>query len=364
MASNEKYYSAFLSYREVDYKTAKWLQRRLEHYTIPKDIRNKFNYPKKIKPIFEYKSEMAGGYLRPEIKKALSDSDYLIVICSRATPESPWVADEINYFIELGGTDHIIPFITSGEAFANDPAMECFPEPLLKMPEPLRGIHVNELGRKAAAVKVIAKMLGIKFNDLWKRHQRTRKLSLLRNLSLLAFIGLIIAAFWYHNLPFDAEIYVTLDERSQSLAPPTGISIKIETPEDTITDTINLKQTTILHHLPAHFKGKGMKILAQHPECLTLDTIIKINQRHELVIHRNPDYYGHIDVGICYSYNNPARGIQVLIDGEPYATDKDGRLRADIPLARQKKKYTITYQGKKFELNMPSIQTDVIQIDK
>jgi len=173
---NEKKYFAFISYKEEDYEMAKWLQHKVEHYHLPSITRKKHpNLPQKIKPVFEYKSEMAGGFLKPAIKQALDESKYLIVICSPNTPQSPWVAGEVQHFIDEGQIDCIIPFVVAGEAYSKDPDLECFPKPLRELKESLRGISINEMGRDAAAVKVVAQMFGLGFDELWQRYEREQK---------------------------------------------------------------------------------------------------------------------------------------------------------------------------------------------
>ena len=198
----EKRYFAFISYKEEDYKMAKWLQHKLEHYHLPSVIRkDNPELPKRISPIFEYKSEMSGGYLKPSINAALDESKYLIVICSPNAPKSIWVADEVQKFINARKTDYIIPFIIAGEAYSKNPQEECFPEPLRNLKEPLRGININELGRNAAAIKVVAQMFGLKFDTLWRRYERhlRKKIYIVIALLLLFTIFAFLFAGWIHE---------------------------------------------------------------------------------------------------------------------------------------------------------------------
>ena len=199
-----KYY-AFISYTEADYDMVKWLHHKLEFYHIPTKMRKKYpQVPEKWK-IFEYKSEMKGGYLEEEIHKALDNSKYLIVVCSPNVRESSAVEDEIKYFIGSRKEDakireaHVIPFVIEGEAKSKDPKKECFPDPLLKTD--LRGISINEQGRDAAAVKVIAQMFGLEFDELWQRYNREMRRK--RNITYLgviafAFVSLIVALWMWH----------------------------------------------------------------------------------------------------------------------------------------------------------------------
>ena len=197
MENNRKYF-AFISYKREDEKWAKWLQHKLEHYQLPSNLNGRTDWPKEIRPIFRDQSELAGGVLADEINKALANSKYLIVICSPRAAQSVWVGKEVQTFIDLGRTDKIIPFIIGGMAHAQNPEEECFPLALLNLPpdQELLGINIDEMRRDAAAVKVVAQMLGLKFDALWQRYereQRRRRVIFIAAALLLALIGVGVA---------------------------------------------------------------------------------------------------------------------------------------------------------------------------
>ena len=110
-------YSAFISYRHLpaDIEAAKAVQRALETYRIPGDIRKKTGV-KKLNRCFRDQDELPlADDLGASIEKALQESEWLIVICSPDLPGSTWCLREIDYFISLGRKDHIIPVLISGE---------------------------------------------------------------------------------------------------------------------------------------------------------------------------------------------------------------------------------------------------------
>ena len=170
-----KEYFAFISYKREDEKWARWLQHKLEHYRLPVKIKKENpSLPNSIRPVFKDTSELAAGVLVDEINDALKKSKFLIVICSPRAAQSEWVEKEVQTFINSGRKNNIIPFIISGTPFSKEPDEECFPSALinLKPEEELIGINVNETGRDPAFVKVVAHMLGLKFDSLWQRHER------------------------------------------------------------------------------------------------------------------------------------------------------------------------------------------------
>ena len=178
MEIDNKYkYFAFISYKREDEKWAKWLQHKLEHFKLPYNLNGRTDLPKEIRPVFRDQSELAGGVLAEEIQNALENSKYLIVICSPRAAQSQWVGKEVQSFISMGRIDRIIPFIVGGTVRAQNSEDECFPFALLNLPpnQELLGINIDEMGRDAAAVKVVARMFGLKFDTLWQRHERERK---------------------------------------------------------------------------------------------------------------------------------------------------------------------------------------------
>lgn len=174
---NEKQYFAFISYKREDQKWAQWLQEKLEHYKLPTNLNGKTDLPKEIRPVFRDKSELAAGVLAHEIHRALEQSKYLILICSRNAARSEWVNKEVQTFIDMGRTDMIIPFIIEDTTNPAITVEDCFPRAIKDLPsdKELLGVNINEMGRDAAAVKVVAHMFGLKFDDLWQRHERERK---------------------------------------------------------------------------------------------------------------------------------------------------------------------------------------------
>lgn len=173
-----KEYFAFISYQRGDEKWADWLCRKLEHYRLPVHLRKENpSLPREIRPIFRDKLELAGGVLADEIRSALDGSRFLIVICSPRSAQSIWVNKEVQTFIEMGRARQIIPFIIEGTPFSEDDGTECFTPAVrdLRGQDEILGININEMGRDAAAVKVVATMFGLKFDTLWQRYQREQR---------------------------------------------------------------------------------------------------------------------------------------------------------------------------------------------
>ena len=150
VAKPTRRYAAFISYRhsdnrEDDRRWAEWLHQALETYEVPRDLAGKPNLrgapvPASLYPVFRDEEELsADSDLSQNLRRALENTEVLIVLCSPRASQSPFVAEEIRYFKELGKSDRILALMIDGEPNADDPAkaalgitpeMECFPEPL------------------------------------------------------------------------------------------------------------------------------------------------------------------------------------------------------------------------------------------
>ena len=173
----EHKYHAFISYSRKDVMWAKWLQSKLEVYRTPKSLyKNYPDYPNRLRPIFTDVNDLAAGSLSDILQESLANSDFLILICSPESAHSQWVNKEVQIYIDLGRIYHIIPFVIEGIPFSKDPDTECYPEALLKHPDGrhLLAVNINDFGQEAAAIKVIARLLNLRFDILWQRHKRNK----------------------------------------------------------------------------------------------------------------------------------------------------------------------------------------------
>ena len=217
-------YFAFISYQRRDEEWAKWLQHKLEHYKLPSNLNGRTDLPKEIRPVFKDTSELTPGNLPEQIHHALELSKYLIVICSPRSAQSEWVNKEIETFISMGRTTNVIPFIIDGRAFADNSEEECFPLVLRQLPkeQEILGANINEMGRDAAAVKVVARMFDVRFDELWQRHEREQRRR--RNIiiaSVAAFVlGVLgVAAWiWHQNQMLEKKNFQVLLGQSRFVA--------------------------------------------------------------------------------------------------------------------------------------------------
>ena len=196
--------NVFISYKHEDEQWAKWLQYKLEHFKLPTSLQKENpNLPRTIR-VLNYSSELMPGVLSEQISETIKRSKYLIVLCSPRSAKSAWVNKEVETFISLGRTEQILPLIIKGEPYAIDSSLECFPEALRQLPEgkELLGVNVNETGRDLAVVKLIARMLNVRFDALWQRHKREQRFKqwlILACVLLMALISTMLSGYFYYQ---------------------------------------------------------------------------------------------------------------------------------------------------------------------
>ena len=199
-------YDAFISYKHgpVDSAAAKALQKNLEHFHVPIIAGKTAGEAgrKRIRRVFLDEGELsATPAFASRIRQALKNSRWLIIICSPATKDSPWVDLEIRTFLEFHDRDHILAVMTSGE-----PA-DIFPEAFAgsgNLPDEMlaadaRGVTVYEVIRKLRGdtlLRIAAPILGLTYDDLRQRHRvyRLQRFLLAASVFIVAITGFLVYA--------------------------------------------------------------------------------------------------------------------------------------------------------------------------
>ena len=177
-------YKAFISYRHTppDEEIAKKLHTAIETYAVPKEIREKLQISKMGRVFRDQEELPLSKDLGADIRTALENSEWLIVVCSPRYLESKWCNAELDYFIELGKRDHILAVLADGEPD------EAFPQQLRYAEvdgktvelEPLaadvRGSSISGSLKKLGneKLRILAPMLGVNYDHLRQRARRRR----------------------------------------------------------------------------------------------------------------------------------------------------------------------------------------------
>ncbi len=200
-------YDAFISYKheKLDMEVAKKLHSALETYHIPKAVQKKTGM-KKIERVFRDQEELPiGSDLNDNILSALTESRYLLVVCSTATPDSYWVNKEIETFISLHGRENILAVMVDGEPDKSFPALLLTDDdgnPVEPLAADIRGENKKERDKrfKTEILRILAPVIGCSYDDLKQRHrERIIKRNITIGICAASFIAVCGAAFGIYN---------------------------------------------------------------------------------------------------------------------------------------------------------------------
>lgn len=179
----ERKYKAFISYRHLplDAGVAKRMHRRIEHFIIPRGLRK--NGEKKLGYVFRDQDELpTSSDLTSEIRTALDNSEFLIVICTPETKKSRWVLNEISYFLQHHDRSRALAVLADGGPEESFPPQltEIRSESgeLLETIEPMAAnLTADAAGNRSRvfqveSLRILAPLIGCSFDDLYRREQR------------------------------------------------------------------------------------------------------------------------------------------------------------------------------------------------
>lgn len=211
--SKQQYrFFAFISYSSKDKAWGKKLQAKLERYRLPARLRKRHDdAPDRAYPIFRDDTDLAGFKVRASLERELEESQYLIVICSPQSAASDWVNAEIQYFIDHGKEDKILPLIVEGIPHSGDPKTECFPPALRNMKEDPLGVDVTALGWRKAYLRLVSALLNVQYDELVMRdaHRRMRN-GILEGIGAAVLAVVMGCLIWYnteHSKYYNAYTY-------------------------------------------------------------------------------------------------------------------------------------------------------------
>lgn len=230
-------YRAFISYSHVDTGVAKRLHKALEDFRIDQDLIGRVteqgSIPRALRPIFRDRDDFtAGRTLSDQTIAALDASAALIVVCSPDSARSENVNAEIRLFKQRHPERPVIPIIARGEPDGGK--LECFAPPLRfkvgadgqvsTTPEPeilAADLREEADGFDLATAKVIARMLGLATDDVYRRAERERQRKARVRYSVAAVIAALCVVggflFW-QSQERGATIARQEQEKSEALA--------------------------------------------------------------------------------------------------------------------------------------------------
>lgn len=377
MAEEYKYF-AFLSFQSGDAKEALQMQRALETYRLPYAVSRKYRLPRRLGRCFCYLTDISlREELMHELEACLAESKYLIVLCSPRSAKSTFVNGGIERFISLGRRDRIIPLIVEGVPYSGDPETECYPEALRrhfpKSSNPfadhqILGVNLHEEGvsarraRQRAVVLVMARMLGLNFEDLWQRELQRRRQRAAMWITLAICFLIAIGLTWQLSRSFDMQVSVTESTPANLHLPQMdSVALHLTTTDFNRTELV-CNGHGLVRHLPASVRGKEVHLSAECPGYCSLFTLATVGSELHLSLERDLQIYGHLSA-IVWHNDAPLPNVQLLVADCPVTTDSTGRFTLDLPIEEQRLAYPVVYDGLPLDsLYVPCGPNDVILI--
>ena len=166
--------------------------------------------PKELRPIFRDREDFSAGLtLTAQTIAALDASAALIVLCSPASAKSHAVNEEVRLFKQRCPDRLIVPVILAGKP--NNGVRECFP-PALKFKLDADGKvtdqpadvpiapDVPEEGRELVLSKVVASLIGVPPDQVFKRAERERRRWTRIRYAIAATVLLLVCGAGYFAL--------------------------------------------------------------------------------------------------------------------------------------------------------------------
>lgn len=346
-------YFAFISYNSKDEAEAKKLHRTLERWRLPASlVKEKGLASKPMEKLFFAPSDIVPKELEEVLKENLRASEHLIVVCSPTSAKSYWVGFEIDYFCSLGRTENVHLIIVDGEPKSKNPDTECFHPNLKKHFNDLLSANIHEkhfklpyLNRQRAYVQLIAAMLDVKFDAIWRRHRRRMIEKLFFWFCLLSAFALSLFAVW--KMDKTTDISLSLSEQTvhnPHLPPLRDAKVCFTIGGNTIEKTINsFEDTLIFPQISLSSLEDTARLRVSCEGWITIDTLLIPSEKMTIGLSRDADKYGRLRIAVYsgkldkYLSNYP-----ILVEGVRFVSDENDTVEINLPLDKQKEKVRIS----------------------
>jgi hypothetical protein len=197
---NREYrFYAFVSHAEggKDERWARWIQRKLAKCRVPVKAVSKLRTEEGASPapipgrfdVTRGNISSEEGVSSTEAKNPSDLARYLIVVCSPRGARSERVERDARSFMESGKEDYIIPLIIGGEPVGAEED-RCYP---LSISASVLGVSLFDGSREEAFIRIMARLLRVKFSRLYQRHLRERRRFMTRALAAASVLLAVLS---------------------------------------------------------------------------------------------------------------------------------------------------------------------------
>lgn len=326
-------YDAFICYRhgKTDSRAALALQKNLEHFRPPRGLLrgSGISSGRAFQRVFIDEGELSScADMGGQIREALKNSAWLIVICSPATPGSPWVKEEIDTFLQYHDRSRILAILTEGEPEVS------FPDRLLAGPRgqtevlaaDARGKDLKDILKRLrgdALLKLAAPMLGTTYDSLKQRH----KMRLLQQITaaacmVMAITGAFLAYAVRQNHRIQEELTHTKISESRYLAKQSEEALTrgqrfdaIRTALSALPENSEDKSRPVVPEAVAALKNAVYAYRKAYPNCFFLKADIKADSligRQDLTVSSDGKFIAGLDASGSLFIYETEKGTSLL----------------------------------------------------
>lgn len=340
-------YFAFISYNSKDEAAAKRLHRTLERWKLPASlVKEKGLKPRPMQKLFFAPSDIVPKELEEVLKENLRASEHLIVVCSPTSAKSAWVGFEIDYFCSLGRKENVHLIIVDGEPKSQNPDTECFHPNLKKHFNDLLSANIHEkhfklpyLNRQRAYVQLIAAMLDVKFDAIWRRHRRRMIEKACFWFCLLSAFAISLFAVW--KMDKTTDISLSLSEQTvhnPHLPALHDAKVCFTIGGNTIEKTINsFEDTLIFPQISLSSLEDTARLRVSCEGWIAIDTLLIPSEKMTIGLSRDASVYGRYKGGLASKTTGEfLANYPFSVEGIECVTDEKGMFEIFVPLERQK----------------------------
>lgn len=323
---------AFISYSHHDAKVADWLQTRLEHYHLPNNMPNPVNPQSHyLRPIFRDRTDLTTGVLSEIIDRNLENSKFLILICSRRSARSEWVSKEVQYFIEHGRINHIIPLVIDGIPYSRGPR-ECMPKYMLDFvsahpDQELLCIDRVADGDDRAFMQIVSRLMDVPFDVMFARHRRRRN-HILGTTTLFSTILLGAAGYLITPVSTSIQFYDLISHLPHQEGTLIVDGQTYSIPDSCYSSEIQLQE------MPGFRRGGSVEVTFMAPFYDTIQTTLPLSIGFSTLLELDlvrDETFSHFKGVVIDMEGKPVVGANVDISGYQAETDANGSFHLKLP---------------------------------
>jgi hypothetical protein len=202
--------------------------------------------PEALRPIFRDREDFTAGETLPEqTLAALDASSALIVVCSPDSARSNYVNEETRLFKARHPARPVIPLIVGGKP--GDPERECFAPTLKFNLDPKGRVTKKRVellaadprdegdGKELALAKVIARLLGLSSDEVFRRAERERRGAARRRRSIQFGFGALVVI----GAALGGLLYYQSDLKNKKVLPILSLHVRCDAPDDVVVQQID-----------------------------------------------------------------------------------------------------------------------------